>query len=170
MARPSDSSTNKRQHVAIFQALGLQGLQGEIDGAGEGSAAAGGHLLEAPLGHFDAPGGREQDLGPGSPESDEAHPVATLVGIEEQRHHRPLDGDHPALRSHGTAGVDDEQDQGTGVGLADLLAHVPRLDEKGSDAPPSATWRRDCWWGAAARRVASRARSDAEPSGTRAPT
>ena len=62
----------------------------------------------------------------------DADAIAALVRVQQERHDRALDGNHAPLGAHGTAGVDHEQDQGPGVGLANLLAHVPRFDKQGS--------------------------------------
>ena len=98
--------------------------QGGVDAGGKGSAPARRKVGEAGARDLDAAGRAQQHLGALAAEHHQRHPVAPLVGVDEQAEHGALHRLHPAGRAHRPGGVDREHEQVPGPLLASRLAQI----------------------------------------------
>ena len=83
--------------------------------------------------------GRPQDdVGVFPTEGDDGHPVPSLVRIHQETEDSPFDRAHPTLDTHGGGGVDDQDQEISGLLLAYRLPQIlpphQRLRRPGGDA------------------------------------
>ena len=68
---------------------------------------------------------RPQDhVGVLAAEGDDGHPVPSLVGIHQETEDSPLDRSHPTLDTHGGRGVDNQDQEISGLLLAHRLTQI----------------------------------------------
>mmetsp|Transcript_9345 Transcript_9345/g.25267 ORF Transcript_9345/g.25267 Transcript_9345/m.25267 type:complete len:654 (+) Transcript_9345:467-2428(+) len=97
---------------------------------GQRGAPTAGELVQAPPGHRDGLGRRQEHLGLVTVEWDERNKVSGRVRLGEQAHDCPLGGGHPVQR-HASRGVDHEHHQRACLPGQALAAHIALLDVHG---------------------------------------
>ena len=128
----------QRPAERVTQPLAEQRGVGLGEPGGQRGLPSGGHALQPARGGVHRRGGRQQQLRAGAAEADEAHLVAALVGVEQQREHGALDRFHPAAGGHRPAGVHQEQDQVGLPPLAAALAQVGAFQDQAGPGPAAA--------------------------------
>ena len=161
LARPSVMSTRRKASWGCRAFSWLQQFPGQVQGVGQGGLATGGQMRQVPLGHLDAVGEGQGQLGLAAPEDDEPHPLPLLVGVDQERQDRGLGFGHADVGAHGAGGVHHEEDVAADallphlvaqVGLADGQGQVAALPQPLVRAPRPGGWRQ--WPGPAVRSYA----------------
>lgn len=99
---------------------------------GERGPSPNGQVPDGPLDPTDAPRRRKRHLSPLPAEGDEAHKIAPLVGVVQEAHQHSLGQLHAAVGPHGSAGVQDHQEQVPVRGPAHFLPEILHVDQEGT--------------------------------------